>query len=100
MEGYDVRSFRVHLNQRKHALAACAVTGIEWGRYVDPMYRIQFVFSVYQMELPPILDEQYWPPWHRTVVRPNPSMRQKKWGRPMSTRIRNGMDIVKHAGTQ
>ncbi|MED6137163.1 hypothetical protein PIB30_062490 [Stylosanthes scabra] len=49
------------------------------------------------MEFPPILDEQYWPPWHGSPMRPNPSMRRKKRGRPVSTRIRNGMNIVERA---
>ncbi|MED6131204.1 hypothetical protein PIB30_007495 [Stylosanthes scabra] len=52
--------------------------GLEWGRYVDPVYKIQSVFSVYWVEFPPIPDEQYWPQWHGAIVRHNPSMRRKK----------------------
>ncbi|MED6131000.1 hypothetical protein PIB30_005954 [Stylosanthes scabra] len=75
-EGYGVVRFRVNLRV---------------GQNVDPMYSAESVFNVYRVEFPPIPDEQFWPKWHGTTVRPNPSMQRQKRGRPVSTRIRNGM---------
>ncbi|MED6172073.1 hypothetical protein PIB30_046699 [Stylosanthes scabra] len=45
----------------QHAVASCAAVGIEWGPYVDPVYSMESVFSVYSKDFPPIPDERLWP---------------------------------------
>ncbi|XP_029148816.1 uncharacterized protein [Arachis hypogaea] len=78
----------------RHALAGCAPTSIECAPYVHPVYRQEEVFKVYEMEFPPIPDESLWSEWHGTMMRPNPAMRQKATGRPVSTRFQNDMDDI------
>ncbi|RYQ96385.1 hypothetical protein Ahy_B08g092128 [Arachis hypogaea] len=56
------------------------------------MYKQEAVFKVYEMEFSPILDESMWAEWHVTRLRPNPVMRRKATGRPVSTRFWNNMD--------
>ncbi|MED6132133.1 hypothetical protein PIB30_016345 [Stylosanthes scabra] len=46
----------------------------EWGTFIDPVYSMESVFNEYRVEFPPIPDEQFWPEWHGTTVRPNPLM--------------------------
>ncbi|KAL4349810.1 hypothetical protein AHAS_Ahas10G0079200 [Arachis hypogaea] len=100
--------FRVYLQQRRydcgyfqalhypcaHALAACAHARLDWQSYVDDVYRVENVFRVYQMEFPPLPDEEVWPPHEGQLLRPNPHLRRSMDGRPVSTRIRNEMDNV------
>ncbi|KAL4293216.1 hypothetical protein AHAS_Ahas18G0105900 [Arachis hypogaea] len=52
------------------------------------------MLEVYEMEFPPIPNESLWSEWHGTMMRPNPAMRRKATGRPVSTRFRNDMDDV------
>ncbi|MED6214477.1 hypothetical protein PIB30_103470 [Stylosanthes scabra] len=49
------------------------------------------------MEFLPIPDESLWPEWNEPTIRLNPAMRRKKKGYPVSTRIRNEMDMAEHA---
>ncbi|KAL4315053.1 hypothetical protein AHAS_Ahas15G0146600 [Arachis hypogaea] len=100
--------FRVYLRQRRcdcgyfqvlhypcaHALTACAHARLDWQSYVDDVYRVENVFRVYQMEFPPLPDEEVWPPHEGQLLRSNPHLRRSMDGRPVSTRIRNEMDDV------
>ncbi|XP_016163130.1 uncharacterized protein LOC107605680 [Arachis ipaensis] len=105
--GYQSR-FRVYLEHGRcdcgyfqalhypcaHALAACAHARLDWQRYVAAVYRVDSVFRVYEMEFPPMLDEELWPPYVGERVVPNLHLRRTMEGRPVSTRIRNEMDEV------
>ncbi|XP_057734846.1 uncharacterized protein LOC130950361 [Arachis stenosperma] len=73
---------------------ACVAASIEWGHFVDPVYTIVSIFNVYEREFLPIPDEKMWSPWYGACLKPNPAMRRKASGRPVSTRIRNEMDAV------
>ncbi|XP_029153303.1 uncharacterized protein [Arachis hypogaea] len=46
-----------------HALATCAHARLDWQPYVAPVYRVENVFRVYQMEFSPMPDEELWPPY-------------------------------------
>ncbi|MED6124547.1 hypothetical protein PIB30_059949 [Stylosanthes scabra] len=48
----------------RHALASCAIATMEWGQFVDPVYSMHSVFSVYRADFPPIPDESFWPKWN------------------------------------
>ncbi|XP_072066721.1 uncharacterized protein [Arachis hypogaea] len=107
-KGWGHDSFRVRLSEGtcdcglfqslhypcRHALAGCTTTSIEWAPYVHPVYRQEAMFKVYEVKFPPIPDESLWLEWHGTMMRPNPAMRGKATGRPVSTRFRNDMDDV------
>ncbi|RYR78753.1 hypothetical protein Ahy_A01g003612 isoform B [Arachis hypogaea] len=107
-EGWSQGSFQVRLSSGLcdyglfHALhypccptlAACASASIEWTSYVHPVYRSEAMFKVFEMEFPPIQDKSVWPEWYGTLLRPNPLMRKKATGRPVSTRFQNDMDKV------
>ncbi|RYR54364.1 hypothetical protein Ahy_A06g029621 [Arachis hypogaea] len=80
----------------RHAVAGCTAASIEWVPYVNPIYRQEAVFKVYEMEFPPIPNESLWSEWHGTMMCPNLTMRQKATRRPVSTRFRNDMDDVEH----
>ncbi|XP_025703925.1 uncharacterized protein [Arachis hypogaea] len=77
-------------------VAGCTAASIEWVPYVNPIYRQEAVFKVYEMEFPPIPNESLWSEWHGTMMCPNLTMRQKATRRPVSTRFRNDMDDVEH----
>ncbi|XP_016192748.1 uncharacterized protein LOC107633656 [Arachis ipaensis] len=105
-EGWGEGSFRVWLSDGTcdcslfqslhypccHALVVCATTSIEWAQYVHSVYKQEAVFKVYEMEFFPIPDESMWAEWHGTRLCPNPVMRRKATGSPVSTRFRNDMD--------
>ncbi|XP_072078163.1 uncharacterized protein [Arachis hypogaea] len=42
----------------RHALAACSAASIEWGAFVNLVYRIDLVFKVYEIEFPSIPNEK------------------------------------------
>ncbi|RYR67660.1 hypothetical protein Ahy_A03g014037 [Arachis hypogaea] len=65
---------------------------VEWGPYIHPVYRQEVVFKVYEVKFSPIPDENMWPEWYETQLRPNPAMRRKATGKLVSTRFRNEMD--------
>ena len=106
--GWSQRNYRVRLTDRwcdcgyfqalhypcRHVLAACAYARLDWTRYVDDVYRMQNVFSVYRMEFAAIANENYWPPYSGPRIRPDPNLRRAIEGCPVSTRIRNEMDEV------
>ncbi|XP_025648824.1 uncharacterized protein [Arachis hypogaea] len=75
-----------------HALACCAYSRVTWQPYVHPVYRLSYVFSVYQMGFTPPIPEGFWPPYDGPTVIPDPSMRRSREGHPRSTRIRTNMD--------
>ncbi|MED6147588.1 hypothetical protein PIB30_045220 [Stylosanthes scabra] len=66
LRGLFGRSFRVRLRQGtcdcrefqslhypcRHALASCAAATMEWGQFVDPVYNMHSVFSVYRCRVP------------------------------------------------
>ncbi|RYR73726.1 hypothetical protein Ahy_A02g008210 [Arachis hypogaea] len=98
VEGWLQGSFRVRLTAGTcdcgffqslhfsccHALASCAI-----GSYVHPIYMQQAVFKVYKSDFLPIANEKLWPEWYGTRLRPNPAMRRKCTGRPISTKFCN-----------
>ncbi|RYR57330.1 hypothetical protein Ahy_A05g023060 [Arachis hypogaea] len=79
-------SYHVHRNARtcdcdlfqslydpcRHALEASASATIKWGIFVDPVYKMSFVFKVYEMEFSPIPDKKMWPTWYGACLKPNP----------------------------
>ncbi|RYR14793.1 hypothetical protein Ahy_B04g071493 isoform B [Arachis hypogaea] len=71
-----------------HALACCAYSRLTWEPYVHQVYRLSFVFGVYQMGFTPPIPEGFWPPYGGPTVIPDPNMRRAKEGHPRSTRIR------------
>ncbi|RYR53480.1 hypothetical protein Ahy_A06g028627 [Arachis hypogaea] len=54
------------------------------------------VFKVFEAEFLPILDKKLWPEWYGTRLCPNPAMRRKSTGKPVSTRFCNEMDEGEH----
>ncbi|XP_016193018.1 uncharacterized protein LOC107633944 [Arachis ipaensis] len=67
---------------------------LDWQSYVDDVYRVENVVRVYQMEFPPLPNEEVWPLHDGKRLRPNPHLRRSMDGRPVSTRIWNEMDDV------
>ncbi|XP_057734863.1 uncharacterized protein LOC130950382 [Arachis stenosperma] len=88
---YDCGLFQSLYYLCRHALAGCAAASIEWAPYVHQVYKQEAVFKVYEIEFFPIPNES-WAEWHGTMLRPNPVMRRKATGRPVSTRFRNDME--------
>ncbi|MED6157315.1 hypothetical protein PIB30_022137 [Stylosanthes scabra] len=70
-------------------VSACASTGLEWGAYVGPIYSVTNLFKVYEMKSPPIPNENMWPRWLGSKLRPNSTMKRKAKRIHVSTRIRN-----------
>ncbi|RYR21276.1 hypothetical protein Ahy_B03g066566 [Arachis hypogaea] len=89
---YDCGLFQSLHFPRHHALIGCAAASVEWGLYVHPVYLRQAVFKVYEVKFPSILDEKLWSKWYRTRLCPNPAMRRKSTGKPISTKFHNEMD--------
>ena len=78
----------------RHVLAACAYARLDWGSFVDDVYRMHTVFNVYRMEFAAIANADYWPEYNGPRICPNPQLRRAAEGRPVSTRIRNEMDAI------
>ena len=62
---------------------ACA--RVNWATCVHDVYCIQTVFNIYKMEFVPVVNEDYWPEYHRLPIWPNPELKQATEGRPVST---------------
>ena len=77
-----------------HVLATCAYVWLDWGTFIDDVYRMQTVFNVYRMEFSAIENEDYWLEYSGSQIRPNSKLRRAIEGRPVSTRICNEMDAV------
>ena len=77
-----------------HAIAACAQVRLDHMRFINDVYRLQNMYTVWNHEFPPVPDEKMWPSISSTPFRlaPNVSLRRKPKGRPKSSRIRNEMD--------
>ncbi|RYR47606.1 hypothetical protein Ahy_A07g033551 [Arachis hypogaea] len=63
LEKWSQISYRVRLNSRTTvacvqslhfpyclAITSCIAASIEWGRYVNPVYRMESVFKVYEVD--------------------------------------------------
>ncbi|RYR11396.1 hypothetical protein Ahy_B04g068935 [Arachis hypogaea] len=70
----------------RHALAACAAASIEWGHLWILYTRRSF--CRYQMKRCGLYGAR---------LKPDPAMRRKASGRPVSTRIRNEIDAIERA---
>ncbi|KAK5775168.1 hypothetical protein PVK06_043037 [Gossypium arboreum] len=74
---------------------ACQNLRLDPMTYVDQVYKIEYMYSVWRHVFPLIPDERKWPseslaPFKLLTDR---ELRRKLKGRPCSTRIRNNMDI-------
>ncbi|MED6197783.1 hypothetical protein PIB30_059894 [Stylosanthes scabra] len=47
------------------------------GAYVDLVFTVTNLFKVYEMEFPPIPDENLWPEWMGSRLHPNSQMKRK-----------------------
>ncbi|KAF1894728.1 hypothetical protein Lal_00021021 [Lupinus albus] len=77
-----------------HAIATCSNLNLDCGQFISPIYRLDNILKVYELEFQPIGNEEYWPSYSGPSFIPNPIMRRKRIGRPKTTRIHNEMDEV------
>ena len=72
-------------------IVACKHINIDYLQYVNPLYTLDNVSSVYKVPLACMRHRDYWPPYERPQLCVNPAMRKNKKGRPKST-IYTNMD--------
>jgi hypothetical protein len=77
-----------------HVIAACSSFSHDYSSYIDPVFRNERVYAVYNRSFNPVHHQSYWPPYVGFVLCPNLSTRRPKKGRPNTTRIRTEMDEV------
>ncbi|XP_057719828.1 uncharacterized protein LOC130934258 [Arachis stenosperma] len=87
----------LHIHCR-HVLAACSHARLDWKRFVHPVYHMESVFNIYRSEFRPIGHEDDWPSYDGPRIHPKHQTMRVQRGRPVSSRIRNNMDDVKHNG--
>ncbi|MFQ6623814.1 hypothetical protein Gotur_004043, partial [Gossypium turneri] len=101
--------YRVHLQNRicdcgmfdalrypcAHLIAACQNLRLDPMSYVDEVYKLENMYNVWRHVFPPVPNERKWLPVSRSPFKllPDRELRRKPKGRPLSTRIRNNMDI-------
>ena len=75
-----------------HVIAACKHNNIDYLQYVSPVYTLNYVSSVYKVSLACMHHHDYWPPYERSQLCVNTTMRRNKKGWPKSTRIQTNID--------
>ncbi|KAL5127473.1 hypothetical protein HKD37_14G039888 [Glycine soja] len=63
-----------------HVIAACKHNNIDYLQYVSPMYTLNYVSSVYKVLLACMHHHDYWPPYERSQLCVNTTMRRNKKG--------------------
>ncbi|RYR28595.1 hypothetical protein Ahy_B01g052736 [Arachis hypogaea] len=64
MEGWCQTSYRSLHYPCRHVFTAYAAAIIEWGNFVDPVYKMASVFKIYEIDFLLIPDEKMWPTWY------------------------------------
>ena len=63
-----------------HVIAACKHINIDYLQYVSPVYTLDYVSSVYKVPLAGMHHHDYWPPYERSQLCVNTTMRRNKKG--------------------
>ena len=88
----DCGAFQAHHYPCAHAVAACRCNGWDAFDLVDPVFRLDTMLQAYGTPFVPLGDEDSWPEYRGPTLKPNPTYRRDKKGRPMDSRIHNEMD--------
>jgi len=75
-----------------HAIAACAFCNLNSDDFVDPVYKLENIFKVYQHHFHSLGSEGTWPQYLGPYFMSDPLKRRQTSGRPTTTRIHNEMD--------
>ena len=88
----DCGAFQAFRIPCSHVIAACAYCSMDFGMFVDPVYRLEYIQKAYKHEFHPLGNEEYWPSYLGPNCMPNPKLRRDETGRPKTSRIHNEMD--------
>ena len=75
-----------------HAIAACVFCNLNYDDFVDPVYKLENIFKVYQHHFHSLGSEDTWPQYLDSYFMSDPSKRRLTSGKPTTTRIHNEMD--------
>ncbi|KAL5132855.1 Protein PHYLLO, chloroplastic [Glycine soja] len=75
-----------------HAIATCVFCNLNYDDFVDPVYKLENIFKVYQHHFHSLGSEDTWPQYLGSYFMSDPSKRRLTSGKPTTTRIHNEMD--------
>ena len=75
-----------------HAIATCAFYNLNYDDFVDPIYKLENIFKVYQHHFHSPESKDTWSQYLDPHFMSNPSKRQQTSGRSAITRTHNEMD--------
>ena len=55
-----------------HVIASCAYCNLDCNLFIDPVYRLDYLFKVYEHEFHPLGNEEYWPPYSGPIFMSDP----------------------------
>ena len=93
----DCGWFQAHRFPCAHVIAICNWAKMDFYQFVDPLYKIQTIFAVYENEFADVPERSYWRPFDEYNLIPDVNRRRKSKGRPQSRRIRNEMDEIEES---
>ncbi|KAH1039485.1 hypothetical protein J1N35_041228 [Gossypium stocksii] len=96
-ETYDCGRFQALRFPCAHTIAICGNIWTEYAPYINNVYRLQCIRSMWSPEFQHIPNVSMWLPVSSMPFElvPNNDLRRVSKGRPNSTQIRNSMDIWK-----
>ena len=76
----------------RHVIVVCSSCHLQMTTFIDPVYNLHTIRKAYQVEFHPVRNEDYWSTYTGPNFIPDPHMRRKNSGRPITTRLHNEMD--------
>nr|XP_007136176.1 hypothetical protein PHAVU_009G024500g [Phaseolus vulgaris]ESW08170.1 hypothetical protein PHAVU_009G024500g [Phaseolus vulgaris] len=76
----------------RHVIVVCSSCHLQMTTFIDPVYNLHTIRKAYQVEFHPIRNEDYWSTYTGPNFIPEPHMRRKNSGQPITTRLRNEID--------
>ncbi|KAK5843006.1 hypothetical protein PVK06_005433 [Gossypium arboreum] len=94
-ETYDCKRFQTLQFSCAHTITACENILIEYAHYINDVYQLQHIRSVWSPEFPPIPNGSMWSLVSSALFElvPNKDLHHISKGHLNSTRIKNNMDI-------
>ncbi|XP_068485031.1 uncharacterized protein [Phaseolus vulgaris] len=75
-----------------HVIVVCSSCHLQMTTFIDPVYNLHTIRKAYQVEFHPVQNEDYWSTYTGPNFIPEPHMRHKNSGRPITTCLHNEMD--------
>jgi len=76
----------------RHVIVVCSSCHLQMSTFIALVYNLHTISKVYQIEFHPVRNEDYWSTYTEPNFIPEPYMRRKKLGRPITTRLHDEMD--------